>query len=356
MPSRLTRTTAPIVLTVGAVLVLAACTGAPPAEPSAAPASATAEKGGVPEEGTGDAGEPAETTDAPDDEPSSAPSPLEEIFGSAAAALSSTSAEERAAQHLKLEEGIAACMAEQGFTYHVVPWDGADDAAGGWTNAGLLESGYGVSTRPAGDESEAERHPNDVLEDSMSEAELKAFKLALGGPVAAAEDFVEGQPEDVVDVPLKERGCVGKVEFELYGDVENVFLSEEFGPLFEEMMGIYATVEGDPRLVEARNAWSECVADAGFPGLTERWEAAALIEEEWSALWGEDEPKFSDPKTAEFRERELALARADVECTESTKLAAVTTELNHEAERAFIELHRAELEGLAAALTEQNSR
>lgn len=356
MSSRIIRTTAPIVLTVGAALALAACTGTSPAEPSAAPVSTTAEDGGGVEEGTDAAKETAETTEALAEDPSRAPSPLEEIFGSAAAAISSTSAEERAAQHLTLEEGIAACMAEQGFTYHVVPWDGADDAAGGWTNAGLLESGYGVSTRSEDNESEAERHPNDMLEDSMSEAELKAFKLALGGPVAAAEGFVEGQPEDVVDVPLKERGCVGKVEFELYGDVENVFLSDEFGPLFEEMMGIYVTVEADPRLVEARNAWSECVADAGFPGLSERWEAAALIEEEWSALWGEGEPSFSDPKTAEFRERELALAHADVECTESTTLDAVTTELNHEAERAFIELHRAELEGLAAALTEQNSR
>ena len=351
MPHPRTRLASPLVLAAVVTVALAACTASPPAGPEgSSPPASSKEGSSTAEESTGADGEAAH-------EPAREPSPLEEIFGGAAAALSSVSAEERAAQHLTLEEGIAACMAEQGFTYHVVPWDGVDDlGTADWSDAALLEWGYGVSTRVGSEADDGgEQHPNDALEESMSEAELAAYQLALGGPVAPGGDFAEGEPEDFVDVPLKERGCVGEAEFALYGDVESAWSSDEFGPLIQEMMGLYETVETNPRMVEARDAWSECVADAGFPGLSARWEAAGLIEEEWQELWGEGEPSFSDPKTAEFRERELSLARADVACTASADLDAATTELNHEAERAFIDLHRAELEALAAALTEQNA-
>lgn len=349
VPLSTSRIVSPLALAAGVSFVLAACTATPPGDPDGPGADATQE------ESSGAANAPSGTE--PADGPSREPSPLEEIFGGAAAALSSDSAEERAAKHLQLEEGIAACMAEQGFTYHVVPLEAdEDEGTPGWTTSALLETGYGVSTQPGDYVDDIAPHPNDALRESMAEAELAAFELALGGPVASDEDFAEYEGEGFTDVPLEERGCVGKVEFELYGDVENVISSGEFGSLFQEMAGLYQSVEDNPRAAEVRNAWSGCVADAGFPGLSARWEAAALIEDEWYRMWGEDEPNFSDPKTVEFRERELSLARADVECTESVDLDAVTTELNHEAERAFIELHRAELEALAAALTEQNSR
>ena len=352
MPLITTRIASPLALAAGVTFALAACTATPSADPDGTDPEATTQES--PDTGDTASGTDLESAGAPSREPS----PLEEIFGGAAAVLESVSAEDRAARYLEVEEGVAACMAEQGFTYHVVPWDGVEDeGTPGWTTADLLETGYSVSTQPEDYEDDENVHPNDALEESMSEAEQAAFSLALGGPEGAFEDFAENHDEEaVVDIPLKERGCVGKVEFELYGDVENVIFSDEFGPLFQEMMGLYQTVEEDPRLVETRNAWSECVADAGFPGLSARWEAAALIEGEWQELWAGEEPSFSDPKTAEFRERELSLARADVECTESVDLDAVTTELNHEAEREFIELHRTELEALATALTEQNSR
>ncbi|NLF06225.1 MAG: hypothetical protein GX593_14675 [Actinomycetales bacterium] len=335
----LRRSASPLVLAAGVVLALTACTPAPPA----------GSQGGQPQ---GSASETSSgTEDAPSDaaaETAQAAAPLELLFSG-----TSSTAKERSEKHLALQEGIAECMAEQGFDYPVVPWDGVEEDQSGWTDAELLELGYGFSASVENETEEYEQHPVDALMESMSGAELAAFREALEGPPLKGEDFAEWDPADAVQVPLEDRGCVGKAEHALFGEQADLTSTPQFQTLLNELINGYAAVENDTRMKEAQLAWSECVADAGFPGLGARWDVSALLEQEWAAAWPEEDPSPNEPKLAEFRERELALARADVGCADSTGLNKVRTELTAEADRAFLDLHAEEIEALTAG--SQNS-
>ena len=140
--------------------------------------------------------------------------------------------------------------------------------------------------------------------------------------------------------------------------------ASRFEALYEEWDKLYDRIENDPRLVEAVQAWSDCMADAGYPDLEDLYAGENLVYQRQSEAYGWDDdpealPVPEDPEAepeewtvpeldpqvkAELREFELKVAWADYECQQEHDVERIQREVQHAHEEQFIEDHRADLE------------
>lgn len=247
------------------------------------------------------------------------------------------------------QEALRDCMAEQGFEYvpHTGDVGSVSEGSGLPTDLPTDEFrrryGYGVATGFEAslnlEPTPAPEDPNQAIVAAMSDAERAAYERALHGDAGT-----DGAP----------RGCEAEAE-EAAGAVPAVM--EEFG---DELADLYARVEADTRVVEARSAWADCMEEAGYPFSDER-----AIEEElvgrmntlYDAVAGEDVPEGSAVRvpggrlSAEQRAAldeviayELDVAEADLGCRGD--LDEVTTEVRDEYEARFVDENRARLREL----------
>ena len=281
------------------------------------------------------------------------PGPLDLQYG---ASLYLTSDEDAHAQRNEIENEIVACMAEHGFDYAPVRQDG--DAAGStdgegppWgTEAYVEEKGYGITTRAPDDPAKA---PGDPRADEMpvneleNENEIKNQEYASSLSQAAQVEFWS-----LLDGAT---GCRYTIIDKLWAG--SPWLDPQFdGALDTLMTGRNAAsdaVPQDARLIAARQAWGDCMADAGYPGLGGLGDAMEQIWEQWYELTETSEPDLD--AIEELRSTELAIAATDLDCTRSTEIHSVALAIRDTAEQEFIDRHRAELDELVAAFLEHEA-
>lgn len=296
---------------------------------------------------------------------------------------------EAEAQQREIEDIIAACMAEAGFSY--LPLDPADNGSRSysaddldvpWGSREFAETyGYGVTTDPYGIEAQQEAEylgevepwvdPNQEYVDAMSDSEREAYHETLNGP---ARDYQEGA---VVEYDWTTAGCWGRATHEVY-DRENPWTDPDHAALIEELNSLYEARERDPRVAEALASWSSCMADAGYPGMTGEYDPENQIQqlsnEIGNALWADllasgdyttDEEFVSSPAyqrwVTEMRERiavvteaEIAMAVADYDCRAEAGVGETRVAVQAELEQAFIDANQAELDAWVAAWTVDN--
>ena len=263
----------------------------------------------------------------------------------------------------KVQEEIRKCMQQQGFEY--VPRDmtgmkvvrrapGQDD------NAEFRRTkGYGITTgfgEAQAVQDDAGSDPNQAIREQLSDAEKEAYDRALFGAAAkhvggSGEVSVRigpgvrmatraGSEASDVEEP-QDTGCFGKAQ-EAVGQNDRI---REIGPKLQELQ---QRIESDPRMVKANAAWSTCMADAGFdyekpedivPYLFERLQELRGGAEttDGPVEIGPGGAPEDSPELDALRAEELALARADDGCSESTGRRETAADVREEAERRFLE-------------------
>ena len=334
------RLTTPLAIAAGLALALSACSG-----------------GG----GSSKAGEPQ------GEDPTSdyTPGPLEKMWTEAYGEFNPDQAN---AQQARMEQLVAECMSEQGWEYTPVdssqmdpgisyPNESADPDEPQWgTEEYAKLRGYGITTWDTDsgsatsepmpepiDEPSAPTDPNQVYVESLSETAQKEYWEALNGPQPTEEEMTSGEWE----YDPENAGCYGEASAEVYS-AANIWEDEKYKGLVDEMNLIYTQIENDPKITEAKAAWSACMADAGHPGLADTNAAQEQLYTALNAYWEKGEEPPADVLAA-LREREIALATADFQCAKKADVNKVQVEVQHRVEQEFIDKHKAELEELMAA-------
>jgi len=266
--------------------------------------------------------------------------------------------------HRFSEEYVAACMAEQGFTYipnmarttRVTitegPVRGSREFAelygfGLTANDGRGEVGGGATSAYT----DMGVDPNDALRAAMSQYELAAYNEALMGVLAQAlPDTESSGPADW--------GCTGAATLAW----ENP--DPEFEAIHTEVESFLESVHIHPMMMALNSEWASCMTSQGFAGLANPEQTFREITEEWWIVQGWDTraelsvdwdwaalpegPPGPDAATiASFREREFALALADVSCREEVDFDQRSTEIGLELQQQFVAANLNELEAWA---------
>jgi hypothetical protein len=276
------------------------------------------------------------------------------------------------------EQLIAECMTEQGFQY--IPRDPnalratkvkgseafdlpPDQYAERW--------GYGISTIDSSQfEAEVPDDPNSAIVTALSPAARGAYDKALIGidttnhsdPITMSHgpgDSAVGRPYgSSLDSPPPD-SCQNRALRAVYGEDYAAREREpapEFDALNEEMGALWDRVVADVRVAEAKQAWADCMAEAGHPEVTDPDSATQTVIERFSALYGVDAREFKMARAggkdtpmqpdaaalAELQAYERSLAVADHRC--KVDYAKVVFEVQSDIEQRFVDEHRAELE------------
>ena len=263
----------------------------------------------------------------------------------------------------EIEKLVADCMAAEGFTYipMVVHSTGSfteEDAAEQNTKEWAAKNGYGmlgVEEVPEEPDPEAEPtqdwvDPNADYMNSLSEAEMAAFEAALYG---TAWDVTEEEmmDEDFV-YSWENNGCQGAAQHEVLDD--NLYDDPRFTGLMASIEEVYSEARTAPEVLAAAAKWSDCMADAGYTGLTTIDDAWQSVNEAQSELYGWEDAEAdpsgpSDEEIATFRELEIATAVADFDCREKVDWEAVNREVTIRLEEAFVKDNKVALDELVAA-------
>jgi hypothetical protein len=312
-------------------------------------------------------------------------SPLNEFLGDSmfsfdgggmSVAATSGGADERdEAKQRQVEDLVAACMADQGFEY--VPRDPSEWNSSEFDEAYALPPqefaeryGYGVTTFDFTDQDEdGSPDPNTAIRDGLSPEAQEAYDQALWGDIAGAMSVVAGTDDaDGEVVALDDHGCYGEASAEVYGEPESggIVSFDEFNDLFTDLHALDQRIHADPRLDEPRQAWVDCMADAGLTDFERPGDAREAVFALMGELYGFGDVEAAedsavsldmganeiDPeKLAEARDFELEVATADFHCQEAHWKDAFRS-VQHELESEFVDQHRAELEAYRDQLAE----
>lgn len=267
------------------------------------------------------------------------------------------------------EEAIARCMAAEGFEYvpyvRNIQWTVVEGGAlavhapGGAQIPDLppdefaAQYGYGLSTREPQEEELDDVDPNAAIVDAMSVAERVAYYQALLG----AEQSLDGQGRPNAEMVGDPDACWEQAATEVWGDRDALVTTDPvlaaFAPLLEQIGAIEERVAADPRMVAADEAWSACMAAAGFPGYTDLNSPQTDVAERAREVMGTAfDPTLADPdELAELQRFEIAIATADHACRAG--YGETYRQVRHDVEAQFVEQHRTELEQYRDALAAQ---
>lgn len=263
------------------------------------------------------------------------------------------SIEEAAQQEMRHEELLAACMAEAGFEYvpSLVNMAGFIDEAAMDPPRGSREFaeqyGYGLVSLPPGVRAPYVENPNDEIVAAMSEAAVAAYFRARDGAWgegldADALDPGEGWKPEGCDVWA--RGQMAAVAADQ--DATYLALKAEVDRIDSDV------VPTQPDVVAADAAWSECMADAGFPGYARQPEAEDRERERSEAPDVANGAIGPDGLTDGQRQglpRERAVATADWDCVDDVGYADVVARVRAEAQQEYVDAHRDELDAWVEA-------
>jgi hypothetical protein len=265
----------------------------------------------------------------------------------------SVDAETWVTDHDATQEYLAACMAEQGFEYHPTTAPPMYSMPAELTPAYAAEFGYGDTTEAYGPDVPPMRFsamPGDDPASDFNQSYVlglaadaqEEYWLAMHGPDVPPD-------EDPAAIPLEEAGCYARAYAQLYPESRR---PAEFAPLEEAIREEIWWVDEDPRLTATHPAWAECMADAGYPGLVDIPDAAALANDNAnsSALslaipYAELKEMFPD-ELAQVQQFEIDVAVADTGCREEVGWYDVRADVLAEAEASIVERYRAELDAM----------
>jgi hypothetical protein len=264
--------------------------------------------------------------------------------------------EERAAkEQQEVEELVATCMTEEGFEY--TPVDHSqfisinEDMEERGTEEWVAANGWGmVQTQEDMDEQQAQAEefvdPNQPYVESLSPTEQEAYFATLYGTPPTEEEMGE---DGSYEYNWETAGCQGAAQHELQGD--SYWEDERFAGLVEDMNALWEDLPKRPEIVELNQKWSDCMADAEYPGLELRQDAQMQISEEMNAFWeGQENPEPpSEEQLAELKEKEIAMAIADFHCAKELDYDTTQFTAQFALEQQFIDDHKAELDELVAA-------
>jgi hypothetical protein len=295
--------------------------------------------------------------------------------------------------HYQVEGLAAECMAERGFDYFPAPfWADVDASRGGVARdlasqsqeaadlwrlrhedpaAYAREYGYGVTTIEIlrdEDQDAGAVNPNHEYRDGLSPEAQEEYRRALFGFGTEPEVVGEPDSEDGSAV-LAPGGCLATARQEVYGDE----IPDPFSELREDIAAQLARdYSHDSRMVEVTGDWVRCMANAGHPGMEGLRDGRdGVVGRHLSLQHGETEEAGADPdrgaipdpaarpepdaaKLAALREFELEIAWADYQCREEHGVDAIERTVRFEAEAAFIEEHREELDAYRDWLNEND--
>ncbi|WP_350280002.1 hypothetical protein [Kribbella sp. HUAS MG21] len=274
--------------------------------------------------------------------------------------------EEELAKQRKVEDATAACMKAAGFEYVAVPPE--QNAKDKFTDAFNLppdkfaeQYGYGISTidwSKAGPNDDS--NPNSKIRAALSPTAQKAYDKALNGPNANGNGAVviQGEGEGPKSSGEMDLGCRGKAAKEVYG-AEQKLDFKKFESLFKDIQALQKRIESDQRVVDALTAWTDCMADAGHAGFKKVDDPREKIQKKLDELTGTQQPGTGGPaktvtgppsfdkvdaaKLSELRKSEIDLAVADRKC-KAKGYDEAYKKVQYEAEKEFVEQHKAELE------------
>jgi hypothetical protein len=272
------------------------------------------------------------------------------------------SPEERAARLLAQETRVAdltaQCMKAQGFDY--VPYLGSFGGGGDGPDvhlddrAWVTQHGYGIMDglylQPAPAAMLAD--PNMAHRATLSPAEQEAWDTALfdrrGYSSRDQSSLQTGQQEPY---EWQRAGCMGSAQHQW--EVENPTQSSdvmraEFSPLFDAIDTFYATWDQDashgPLPFDV--AWVDCMTATGFPGYERQLDAFNQFQAQ--ELEHASTNGFGPAETQEWKDREVALALADLDCRTSTNYQALRQKAQWAAEAQFVADHQQDLNALRA--------
>lgn len=275
------------------------------------------------------------------------------------------STEEQLAQQRKMEDLTAACMRDAGFSYVPAPPEG--DGKSAFDDAFKLppdkfaeQYGYGISTLMLGKSDADTDDPNTAIRNKLSEQAKKAYDKALNGKAGDGPIAVEtGGEGKATSGKAADRGCRGKAAEQVFGKPKGSDPGQEmrkFDSMFKDLEALRKRIETDQRVTEAAQAWSDCMADARYPGLKTPDAAQEKVMSRMNALQGVSpssgnnsqtrpiEPKDIDPaQLAELKKYELAIAKTDYDCKQKGYTKAYT-DVQFALEREFVETHKTMLE------------
>jgi hypothetical protein len=266
----------------------------------------------------------------------------------------------------EVQAAIRDCMVDEGFEY--IPIDPSTmniqiATPGDRPPAEFTETyGYGVTTmlgeRLADGEiagggggvgiatsSDGQDDPNSAIREALSEADREAYDKALHGELREGQDGevsvaigpggeVRSGEEDGPTFSLDDAGCFGQAQEEVGQPLSDPEIGGELRELEER-------IETDGRTVDAIEAWSACMGDAGYDYASPR-DIREALESRLDALRGPDDengkPTVDEAALALLQEEELATARADEDCWEE-HLKDVQADVRAEYEQEFLGDH-----------------
>jgi len=240
-----------------------------------------------------------------------------------------------------VENLIRDCMKVQGFDY--VPVDPNAQQAALVGVPGMSKDdfekqfGYGITTLYEQRRKQAVGGPNKAIRDSLSDADRKAYDHALYGddPTATFAEAVDSGDYSRLG------GCIKTATDQVFGGADVLqTLSTKLDELDQK-------IRADARMVKAVKEWSDCMRDAGFPGLTEQEQVDTVLKKKLeaivgnaadnaSAVGGAGEADYDHTALAALQREEVAMVAADKKCEES-HVESVEDKLTGEYETAFRE-------------------
>ena len=271
---------------------------------------------------------------------------LDEIY-------TSVDADTWVSDHNATQEYLAECMAEEGFEYHPTKAPPMYTMPAVLTPAFAAEFGYGDTTEAYGPDVPPMRFSAMPGDDPAADFNTsyayglaadaqEQYWLAMHGP-----EVPPGEDPDAT--PLEEAGCYVRAHAQLYPESRT---PPEFAALEEAIREEIWWVDEDPRLVATHPAWADCMADAGYPGLVDVPDAAALANDRANSSsltlavpYAELKEMFPD-ELAEVQQYEIDVAVADTTCREEVGWYDLRLEILTEAEASIVERYQAELDAM----------
>lgn len=273
-------------------------------------------------------------------------------------------------ENLRREELISECMAKEGFEYIPNTDSGGtlissgDESEGpAWDSLEFAQQyGYGVVDWPGREDIEgldgleAYVDPNEDYLHSLSESEQDAYYATLYGETVTVDDEDYEFEDEAFEYNWEDNGCWGWADNQITSEDASAAAWEdpEFEDLFLEMEDLWTQTMDAPDIVAANGEWAACMDKAGHPGFSSPEDAQNLMYERQNEIYMAAESpsgEWTEPDDEAFEElraEEIVLATADWKCKDEVNYTERLQKVDYEAQQAFVDSHRDQLEALIA--------
>ncbi|MFD9036461.1 hypothetical protein ACFVZW_35800 [Streptomyces sp. NPDC059567] len=249
------------------------------------------------------------------------------------------------------------CMVAQGFTVHPPDPVAAPDADGDKAPEGRVSptaeqaarNGYGAAPDAGGERPENSTQEQPGPWRDLPDAEKQRYTLAKNGAPDQVVSYETGEGK----FASPSGGCIGETRKKLYGDM----------PKYLRLMWLTDNgmrheagrrAEQSDTFLKAVGSWSSCMEKAGYGGLKSPADAVKKAKDYYG---GKDAEKNLDAAAVESgRKNEIAQAKADASCADTSKYDTVWRSANQKALSALYVKNEADLVAYQEILTEAQKK